>query len=115
MIRSDREDRDGKPLATGCVIDVSQRKGAIMASDTDADEVKKQHRAPIDAGRDDAVGDEEEGVALSVPSYADTGGVSDLGVDEPVVPKDVQGEHVADQPEPPVGDATPRRDRGATR
>jgi hypothetical protein len=86
-----------------------------MTSDTDADEIKKQQRAPIDAGREGSPRDEEEGVSLSVPSYADTGGVSDLGVDEPVVPKDVQGEHVADQPELPVGDATPRRDRDAKR
>ena len=47
-----------------------------------------------------------------MPSYADTGGVSDLGVDEPVVPEDVQGEHVADQPELPIGDAMPRGDSG---
>jgi hypothetical protein len=74
-----------------------------MAGDTDAEKIKEQQRAPIDGGREHAPGDADEGVELAVPSYADTGGVSDLGVDEPVVPKDVQGKHVADQPEPPIG------------
>lgn len=78
-----------------------------MAGDTDAEKVREQQRAPIDGAREDASGEADEGVALSVPSYADTGGVSDLGVDEPVVPKDVQGRHVADQPDLPTGTATP--------
>jgi hypothetical protein len=73
-----------------------------MAHDPDEETIKKQ-RAPIDAAREDGPGEEQEGVSLSVPSYADHGGVSDLGVDEPVVPKDAQGKHVADQPEPPLG------------
>jgi hypothetical protein len=77
-------------------------EGAPMAHDPDEETIKKQ-RAPIDGSREDALGEEDEGVSLSVPSYADTGGVSDLGVDEPVVPKDAQGEHVADQPELPLG------------
>ncbi len=84
-----------------------------MGHDTDEEAIKERQRAPIDGTGDDASGEEREGVSLSVPSYADTGGVSDLGVDEPVVPKDVQGKHVADQPEPPLGRATPDdRDAG---
>lgn len=74
-----------------------------MASDTDAEKIRKQQRAPIGAGREGSSRGEEEGVSLSVPSYADAGGVSDLGVDEPVVPKEVQGKHVAGEPEPPLG------------
>ena len=85
-----------------------------MTRDTDEDKIRKQHRAPIDPEGEDA-SDDDAGVSLSVPSYADPGGVSDLGVDEPVVPKDVQGEHVDDQPEPPIGTALPRRDRDAER
>jgi hypothetical protein len=82
-----------------------------MPHDTD-DEVRKQQRAPIDGGRDASPREDDEGVPLNVPSYADTGGVSDLGVDEPVVPQDVRGENAADQPDLPVEDGTPppRRD-----
>lgn len=82
-----------------------------MTRDSDAEKVRKRHRARIDGGRAPSSPEGDEGVSLSVPSYADTGGVSDLGVDEPVVPEDVQGEQVADQPDPPVGKSvTPSRD-----
>lgn len=72
-----------------------------MTRDTDAEEVKRKHRARIDGSREDGLDEVSDGTRPSVPSYADSSGVSDLGVDEPVVPKDVRGEPAADQPEPP--------------
>lgn len=80
-----------------------------MGHDTDDEATRARHRARIDENRD------EEGVSLSVPSYADSGGVADLGVDEPVVPKAVQGEHDPNEPDLPIGTALPRRDRDADR
>jgi hypothetical protein len=83
-----------------------------MTGRTDRDDTKARQRATIDEARDEGIGEPEDGVELAVPSYADTGGVADLGVDEPVVPKDAQGDHVADQPDLPDGDGSPppRRD-----
>lgn len=75
-----------------------------MPHDADSDRVRERQRATIDDAREAGIGAPEDGVALPVPTYTDTGGVSDLGVDEPVVPKDAQGEHVDDDPARPVTD-----------
>jgi hypothetical protein len=51
----------------------------------------ERQRITIDRAREQGAGEAEEGIDPVVPSYTDPGGVSDLGVDEPVVPKDRQG------------------------
>jgi hypothetical protein len=53
-------------------------------------EVQARERTTIDEARQQGIGTPEEGMEPTVPSYTDPGGVSDLGVDEPVVPKSRQ-------------------------
>jgi hypothetical protein len=55
-------------------------------------EVQVRERTTIDEARKQGIGTPEEGIEPTVPSYTDPGGVSDLGVDEPVVPKGKQEE-----------------------
>ena len=55
-------------------------------------DIKQRERTTIDEAREQGIGEAPDGVELSVPSYADDGGTSDLGVDEPVVPKPLRGE-----------------------
>lgn len=68
-----------------------------MPSD-DRERIQKRERTTIDEAREQGTGEPEPGIDPAVPSYADPGGVSDLGVDEPVVPPDDRGE---DPPEHP--------------
>ncbi len=53
--------------------------------------MRERQRTMIDDARRQGTGEAEEGIDPVVPSYTNPGGVSDLGVDEPVVPKDRQG------------------------
>lgn len=55
-------------------------------------EVEETQRTTIDEAREEGIGKPEEGLEPTVPSYTDTGDVSDLGVEEPVVPRRLQGE-----------------------
>jgi hypothetical protein len=52
---------------------------------------RERQRTTIDDARQQGTGEVEDGIDPVVPSYTDPGGVSDLGADEPVVPKDRQG------------------------
>lgn len=63
-----------------------------MADRNDKD-VQERERTTIDEAREEGIGKPREGTEPVVPSYTDTGDVSDLGVEEPVVPKDKQGAH----------------------
>lgn len=56
------------------------------------DEIQKRERTTIDEAREQGLGEAEEGVEPTVPTYTDSGGVSDLGVDEPVVPGPLRGD-----------------------
>lgn len=60
----------------------------------DETQQRERHRTIIDDARREGIGEAEEGTAPVVPSYADAepNEVTDLGVDEPVVPEDLQGE-----------------------
>lgn len=60
------------------------------------EEIQKRSRTTIDEAGKQGIGEPEEGVELPVPSYTDSGGVSDLGVDEPVVPIPLRGNPSAD-------------------
>lgn len=60
------------------------------------EEIQKRSRTTIDEAGKQGIGEPEEGVELPVPSYTDSGGVSDLGVDEPVVPIPLRGSPPAD-------------------
>jgi hypothetical protein len=62
-----------------------------MAPENDKD-IPERERTTIDEAREQGTGEANDGVELTVPSYADDGGTSDLGVDEPVVPKPLRGE-----------------------
>jgi hypothetical protein len=64
-------------------------------------DIQKRERTTIDDAREQGIGEAEEGIDLAVPSFADDGGTSDLGVDEPVVPKPLRG---APSPEPERGE-----------
>ena len=61
---------------------------------SDEREKRERHRTTIDEARRQGIGEPEDGDAPTVPSYADTDPVenTDLGVDEPVVPEDLQGD-----------------------
>ena len=67
------------------------------------EEIQKRSRITIDEAGKQGIGEPEEGIELPVPSYTDPGGVSDLGVDEPVVPIPLQGD-----PPPDTGEKTDR-------
>lgn len=58
-----------------------------------------RHRTTIDEAREEGQGHAERGDAPVVPDYADAGGTSDLGVDEPTVPPEERGD-----PPPEEGD-----------
>lgn len=64
-------------------------------SDEKREEVQKRERTTIDEARKQGIGTPEEGIEPTVPSYTDPGGVSDLGVNEPVVPKAKQDDSKA--------------------
>jgi hypothetical protein len=55
------------------------------------EEIQKRSRTTIEEAGKQGIGESEEGIELPVPSYTDSGGVSDLGVDEPVVPIPLRG------------------------
>jgi hypothetical protein len=65
-------------------------------------DIPERERTTIDDAREQGIGEANDGVELTVPSYADDGGTSDLGVDEPVVPKPLRGEPSPEQE--PEGD-----------
>ena len=71
------------------------------------EEIQKRERTTIDEAREQGIGEPEEGIEPTVPSYTDPGGVSDLGVDEPVVPGPLQGDAPPDSSEDAEGE---RRD-----
>jgi hypothetical protein len=60
-------------------------------TDEEQDEIRERERTTIDEAREEGIGEPEEGVDLPMPSYTESGGVSDLGVDEPVVPHPLRG------------------------
>jgi hypothetical protein len=60
-------------------------------------EIKKRERTTIHDAREQGIGEPEEGVELKVPTYTESGGVSDLGVDEPVVPPPLRGTSAQDE------------------
>ncbi len=64
-------------------------------------EIQKRSRTTIEEAGKQGIGEPEEGIELPMPSYTDPGGVSDLGVDEPVVPRPLQG-----HPAPDTGEKT---------
>lgn len=55
-------------------------------------EIQKRSRTTIEEAGKQGIGEPAEGIELPVPSYTDSGGVSDLGVDEPVVPVPLRGD-----------------------
>ena len=65
----------------------------------DPDEVKARSHSRKDAP-DQGIGDEDAGVRLPVPSYAEDDPTSFLGVDEPVVPPGDRGEPAPETPLP---------------
>ncbi|HEV2127927.1 MAG TPA: hypothetical protein VGR22_04840 [Thermomicrobiales bacterium] len=65
----------------------------------DKERVQKRERTTIDEARAEGIGEPEEGIEPAVPTYTDRGDVSDLGVDEPVVPRDERGEKPEPAPE----------------
>jgi hypothetical protein len=65
----------------------------------DQEEIQNRERTTIDEAREEGIGKPEEGVELEMPSYTDPGGVSDLGVDEPVVPPGLRGSPPPDKDE----------------
>jgi hypothetical protein len=69
------------------------------------DSEKDRQRTTIDEARQEGIGEPEDGAETVVPSYADTSerDVSDLGVEEPVVPEDLQG----DDPDAPPAEDQP--------
>lgn len=70
------------------------------------DEIQKRSRTTIEEAGKQGIGQPEEGVELSVPSYSDGGGVSDLGVDDPVVPIPLRGDPPPDTAEKTDDDAS---------
>ena len=65
------------------------------------DAERERQRTTIDEAREQGIGDPEPGAEPVVPSYADTDerDVSDLGVEEPVVPEKLRGEPPRQDPE----------------
>ena len=63
-----------------------------MSRDRRKKDVQERERTMIDEAREEGIGEPEEGIEPTVPSYAETGGVSDLGVDEPIVPRRLRGD-----------------------
>lgn len=57
----------------------------------DDERIEERERTTIEEAREQGTGDQEAGRDPAVPSYTDPGGVSDLGVDEPVVPREERG------------------------
>ncbi len=55
-------------------------------------EIQERSRTTIEDAGKQGIGEPAEGIELPVPSYTDSGGVSDLGVDEPVVPIPLRGD-----------------------
>ena len=68
------------------------------------EEIQKRSRTTIEEAGKQGIGEPEEGIELPVPTYTDPGGVSDLGVDEPVVPRPLQGNPPAGTGEKTGGD-----------
>ncbi len=71
------------------------------------DEIQKRERTTIEEAREQGIGEPAEGVEPTVPTYTDSGGVSDLGVDEPIVPGPLRGNP---SPEPEGDVEVVRRD-----
>jgi hypothetical protein len=69
--------------------DVNEREMTVNQSKRE--EIQKRERTTIDEARGQGIGEPEEGIDPAVPSYTDRGDVSDLGVDEPVVPRTLKG------------------------
>lgn len=69
------------------------------------EDIQKRERTTVDEAREQGIGEPEEGIDPAVPSYTDRGGVSDLGVDEPVVPKPLRGAPPPDTEEETDGHA----------
>ena len=67
-----------------------------MKSDSKRD-IQEQERTTVDEAREQGIGQPEEGIELKAPSYADPGGVADLGADEPVVPPRLRGTPPSEQ------------------
>jgi hypothetical protein len=65
------------------------------------EEIQKRSRTTIEEAGEQGIGEPERGIELPMPSYTDPGGVSDLGVDEPVVPRPLRG-----APSPDTGEET---------
>ncbi len=59
-------------------------------------EIQKWSRTTIEEAGKQGIGEPEEGIETPVPSYTDSGGVSDLGVDEPVEPVPLRGNPPSD-------------------
>ena len=72
---------------------------------TKRDDARERERTTIDEARRQGIGEPEPGEEPVVPSYADTDerDVSDLGVEEPVVPEELRGE----EPDEPAEDDQP--------
>ncbi len=78
----------------------------MSVSEESREEVQKRSRTTIEEAGKQGIGQPEEGVELSVPSYSDAGGVSDLGVDEPIVPIPLRGDSPPDTAEKTDDDAS---------
>jgi hypothetical protein len=72
----------------------------VAMSRKDREETRRRHRTTIDDAREQGIGEPETGSEPTVPSYTDTGEIVDLGVDEPVVPRDQQGTHDPESRQP---------------
>jgi hypothetical protein len=71
------------------------------------DDIQKRERTTIEEAGEQGIGEPEEGMEPTVPTYTDSGGVSDLGVDEPVIPGPLRGDP---SPEPEGDVEVERRD-----
>lgn len=65
------------------------------------DRIEERERTTIEEAREQGAGVPESGRDPAVPSYTDPGGVSDLGVDEPVVPRGERGRKPKPAPKGP--------------
>ena len=72
-------------------------------------DIEETQRTTIDEAREEGIGKPEGGLEPTVPSYTDTGDVSDLGVEEPIVPRHLQGDSPPDPEEEVEGN--PNQDR----
>ncbi len=70
------------------------------------EEIQKRSRTTIEEAGKQGIGEPADGIELPVPSYADSGGVSDLGVDEPVVPIPLRGDPPPDTEEETDGEGS---------